>query len=431
MSPALQRSPLRGGRAAVRAAAAVVLAVTFAAGCAPRPRVPPGVDPPPGSFVRLPYLQAVHGDSAVVRWRVREGTGTALEYRPAGGEEWREAPGRDLGLGDRRVVLAGLQPGERLEYRVRAGGVTAGPFGVRAAPADTATEPVRVLAFGDSGWGSPEQVALARLMSDARRGSPHGWDLAVHVGDVSYPDGTERDLTLRHFSVYDEIFPGVPFFPVPGNHDVKAADGAAYDRAFDWPGDGEDRWYTFRWGRVQFLGLDTSTGARKDSLSARTGAQYRWLVSTLDSVSRDTTLRWTVVFTHHPLYSHRMGFLGHGPAEEVREAIEPLLLEYGVDLVLAGHDHHYERTVPLRQGAPVPPGCGPVHMVIGGGGAARMFRSIRPGRQTARIDRAYHFLDLRVRPAVMIGRAVDPEGGVFDQFRIRPYQPEEEEDGCD
>jgi hypothetical protein len=387
--------------------------------------MPVGVQRPPAPFERLPYLQAVTGDSAAVRWRLSGEVGTRLEYRAGAAERWREAPVREMGRGDRRVVLEGLSPGEEVEYRVHAGGLTSGPYRFRAAPPDTSSSTVRILAFGDSGWGSPEQVALSRQMRGV------DWDLALHVGDVSYPDGAEDELTRRHFDVYDEIFPGVPFFPVPGNHDIKTAGGAPYDRAFDWPGEQGSRWYAFRWGRIQFLGLDTSSEAHKDSLAARTGAQYRWLVATLDSVSRDPTLRWTVVYTHHPLYSHRMGFLGHGPAEEVREVVEPLLLEHGVDLVLAGHDHHYERTVPVREGAAVEPGCGPVHMVIGGGGAATLFRSVRPDEHTARIDRDYHYLDLEVHGDVIMGRAVDPEGRVFDRFRVLPFDPSEREDRCD
>lgn len=104
--------------------------------------------------------------------------------------------------------------------------------------------------------------------------------------------------------------------------------------------------------------------------------ELRWLEETLASAARDSPLAWTVVFTHRPLYSQAAGFSGHGPDRRLRRSLELLFLEHGAYLVLTGHDHHYQRSRPVRGGNPAPPGCGPVHFVTGGGrglrGAARV-----------------------------------------------------------
>lgn len=415
-------SSRRPASAVIGAGTALALGVAaVAASCAPTPRTPAGVEAPPRPFERTPYVQAVRDDGAVVMWRTtRPDASFRLRYRVEGGP-WRPAEVRGGPGRDRHVALKGLPPAGEVEYTVAAGdGRELGVRRFRTAPSDTSDAPVEVLAFGDSGWGSAAQTELARLMRE------RSWDLAVHVGDLAYPDGSEEDFTVRHFRVYGPLFARVPLFPSPGNHDVEATGGLdqAYDRAFRWPGEEEGRrYYAFRWGRTQFVALDTSTDSAAAALAGRDGRQLRWLGDVLSSAARDTTVAWTVVYTHRPLYSQAAGFSGHGPDRRLRRALEPLFLEHGVDLVLAGHDHHYQRSRPLRRGEPVPPGCAPVHFVTGGGGATRYARSIVPEGPVARVSRDHHFLALRLGPDGGAGEAVGRDGGVLDRFELEPYDP--------
>lgn len=402
--------------------AALVVGLTVVVGaCVPKPGTPPEVDPPPDPFERAPYVQAVQDDRAVVMWRVTDTeTSSMLRYRVEGGP-WRRAEVRQADDRDREVALVGLPPSARVEFSVTGDGRELGPFRFRTAPPDTSGGAVDVLAFGDSGWGSDAQTELARLMRD------RSWDLALHVGDLAYPDGSDEDFTLRHFGVYGPLLARVPLFPSPGNHDVRPAGGHGepYERAFRWPGADEDRRsYSFRWGRTQFVSLDTSTDSAVAALSDRDGRQFGWLEEVLSSTARDTTLAWTVVFTHLPFYSQAAGFAGHGPDRRLRRTLEPLFLEHGVDLVLTGHDHHYERSRPVRDGAPVPPGCGPVYFVTGGGGATRFARSITPEGPAVRVSRDHHFLALTLTRDGGSGEAVGRDGEVLDHFRLEPYEPD-------
>jgi hypothetical protein len=305
-----------------------------------------------------------------------------------------------------------------VEYVVSAGGTRAGPSQFRTAPSEgTAGEDVRVLLFGDSGWGGPQQIDLARQM---RRDD---WDLSIHVGDIAYNDGSEEEFTERHFRVYAPTFASTPFYPSVGNHDVRADGGRSYDGAFLWPEPFTGaRYFSFRWGRIQFLSIDTSSKTDDvEDLRNGTGRQLEWLEGVLREASADSTVDWIITFQHHPLYSHAIGISGHELDRDLRAVLLPLYERYGVDLVTAGHDHHYERSWPVRENRRVPDGCGPVHVLSGGGGASRYARDITNTSLLATAQRLYQYVELIVGPDRIQGRVVDRGGQVVDEFSVRRY----------
>ncbi|MDT8435592.1 MAG: metallophosphoesterase [Gemmatimonadota bacterium] len=419
--------------------AAGPLAALLLAGCYPGPVDPVVVTPPP-PFERLPYVQNVSDSAATILWKATGPAGGDTVYVrsvapdpesgevPAGASRaWRAVPADSVARGIRRARLEALAPAAPYEYRVSPGGGDLGPWRFRTAPAPgMALDPgrtagggdtVRVLLFGDSGWGSDGQLALARLMNRRE------WDLAIHVGDVAYEDGTERDFTLRHFLVYGDLLAGVPFFPAVGNHDLHVEDGRPYDLAFEWPAPLPGvRWYSFRWGPILFVALDTSSPTDDVAgLRRGRGRQYEWLEATLAAAADDGTIRWTVVFLHHPLISHAVGLSGHGPDGRLLRTLGPLFERTGVDLVAAGHDHHYERTYPVRNGRRVQPGCGYSHVLQGAGGASMHARAVRDAPIVAAGARRYSFTELRITPDRLLGRTIAADGSVIDEFRLVPF----------
>lgn len=410
------------------AESASIAGIVALAGCFPSP-----VDTAPtlassDPFVRAPYVQNVAADAGTIIWMTREGSRDSLRYRTVeatseGTESrgdsarWHWAATEDRGRGVRAARITDLLAGTRIEYEVFADGISSDIHEFRSAPPPGLTGPVRVLLFGDSGWGSEGQIDLARRMERLE------WDLSIHVGDIAYNDGSETDFTDRHFRVYRRMLAGQPFFPSVGNHDVRADAGASYDRAFDWPGrDSGRRYYAFRWGTVLFLALDTSSRtADVEGLWTGTGPQYAWLEERLRSASADPTVEWTIVFGHHPPYSHAVGISGHGQNRDLRRNLTPLFDRYGVDLVASGHDHHYERFHAVREGRPVPDGCGPVYIVQGAGGASRYARDVDSSQFTAFASRAYSFTELTVDGDRLRGRTIGTDGAAIDEFVIRPY----------
>jgi len=345
-----------------------------------------------------------------------------VKYRVEGEEDnWVTVPIVRRTKNIRSASLTELPSGADIEYLVSADDVRQFTARFRTAPdPDAATWPVRVLLFGDSGWGGPDQVSLARQMRES------AWDLLVHLGDLAYENGTEEELTMRHFRVYSDILQSTPMFPSVGNHDLHANDGAAYDASFIWrpPFTGE-RYYAYRWGGVQFVSLDTSSPtADVQGLRDGTGRQHDWLLQTLQSAHDDPTIKWSIVYMHHPVISHGLGLSGHGGDRQLRVALAPVFEKWGVDLVAAGHEHHYERTTPVREGRKVPRGCGPVYVVAGSAGASRYARGVGSSSVTAVSSREYAFVDLSIEAGVLVGRAIKQDGSLLDEFHIQPFDGE-------
>jgi regulation of enolase protein 1 (concanavalin A-like superfamily) len=195
----------------------------------------------------------------------------------------------------------------------------------------------------------------------------------MHVGDIAY--GTSAgtgDATYTTYQSYlfdvDTWLPSHPFVPVEGNHDSRPSngDGVASLDLFELPRNGAsasfpdhaERYYSFDYGPVHFVALDTEFAFRDP---ARQAEQRRWLEADLASTAQP----WTVAFLHRAPYSSGGE---HGSSPDVRAAFGPLFERYGVDLVLAGHEHTYERTVPIRESA-VPTDAFVPYVVTGGGGA--------------------------------------------------------------
>lgn len=448
-------------------AAAAVAAILVVGGC--YQVRDPDVEPPPDPFVRYPYLQAVSDSSAWILWTSESAGPDTLVYwieDPGSGEPDRE-PDRErsgprppdtvrvavpAGEGartgpDRRSPSGGSSSGSRAaahpdvgrRYLARIGGLpararigyrvvtadpheTSGTHSFRTAPSRGSPDRVTALVFGDSGTGDDDQVALSEIMRD------HAYDLILHTGDVAYFDGEEYALTHRHFRVYRDLMAEVPFFPTLGNHDVRTDGGLPFRRAFVLPGlEPPDRraYYSFDWGSVHFVGLDTAGGLDRDQaadIRAR-GRQYEWLVDDLSRAAADPDIRWIVVFFHHPPYSSAAGLVGHASDLPLQASLVPLFDLFGVDLVVAGHDHHYERSRPLRFGEVDEDTPGTVYLVTGGGGGDPNWRAVVDRWHTASSSFQHHFVILQTKVDRLAIHTVDRVGRLIDYYEIAPVPP--------
>lgn len=257
--------------------------------------------------------------------------------------------------------------------------------------------PFRFVALGDMGTGDEGQLAVARQMVALHGEQP--FDTALLLGDNIYPNGDAADLPEKFERPYAELLRrGVRFRAVLGNHDVK--NGRAAQIAYAPFNMGGRAYYSFAEanGLVEFFALDSN---RMDQ------AQAAWLEGALAA----SKARWKIAFLHHPPYSSGMK---HGSSSDLRSAVEPLFVRYGVAAVFSGHDHVYERVKPQR---------GVQYFVSGAGGQLRRGNLNRRGPLfAAGDDQINSFMYLEVTPERLRFRAVGADGRTLDEGTLAPVQ---------
>jgi acid phosphatase type 7 len=340
---------------------------------------------------REPYLQQVTDLGAMVGWVTTEPVGAHVNVATPG-EPARSALAREESVilrtsGEKQMwtEVDALSPDTIYCYTLAdEKQALTQPTGLRTAPPADGPQPVRFLAFGDSGGGGSDQYALLQQMYTVP------YDLMIHTGDVAYDNGTIQQYEDNVFGVYADLFRNIPFFPSSGNHDYRTLSGAPFRDVFNLPGDNGEKWYSYDWGRVHFVALDTE-------------ADYRTQAAWLDEDLARSTAPWKIVYMHRPPYSSG----SHGSDTALRKALEPVLARHQVQLVLAGHDHNYERILPQK---------GTHYVVTGGGGIGT--RAVGSSSFTALSVAVIHFVYGEVFEDELVLHAIDGMGREFDSVRI-------------
>jgi 3',5'-cyclic AMP phosphodiesterase CpdA len=245
---------------------------------------------------------------------------------------------------------------------------------------------LRLAVVGDVGDGGDLEWRLASTMYVAGRDDP--FDALVLLGDNVYPYGDPARLDEFVFWPFASVLDtGADLFAIAGNHDALADDaGLSQIRALGMPG----LWWSERIGDILLVGLDSNQVDNPDQLA--------WLEATLT----DDDAPWKIVLVHHPPYS--AGY--QGSAHDVREVFSPIFEASGVDLVLSGHDHDYQRSEPIN---------GVTYVVSGAGAGTRRTSS---ADFTAYSAAVMNFVDLNVFSDRLVLRAIDHEFQVFDEFTL-------------
>ncbi|MEM9558559.1 MAG: metallophosphoesterase family protein [Acidobacteriota bacterium] len=321
-----------------------------------------GFDPRRIALTRGPYLQQATPRSMVVRWRTRDATPSVVRWGPSPDRLERESRIEEP-VTEHTVVLEPLEPSARVCYAVvareisLAGGDVEHCFDTppEVGSALDPLEPLRIWVLGDSGTGDRNARRVRDAFERWNNGRP--LDFLLMLGDNAYEDGTDAEHQAGIFDMYPRSLRRAVLWPSLGNHDTRSAnstreDGPYFD-AFDLPRDGEaggtpsgtEAYYSFDHGDLHVIMLDSA-----DSVIAPDARQVEWLRR--DLAASDAA--WTIAVVHHPPYSrggHDSDWEGDSSGRLVaaREVLGPLFEAEGVDLVLSGHSHVYERT-PLLAG---------------------------------------------------------------------------------
>jgi hypothetical protein len=276
----------------------------------------------------------------------------------------------------------------------RENGVTVTAF---TPPAGTLALPnkrgsVKFAVIGDSGRGDAAQNEVAAQMVAWR--ARFSFDFVLMLGDNIYDSHTAHDYVIRFEQPYKPLLDtGVTFHAAIGNHDESAS--INYEK-FNMGG---HRYYSFRRAEMSVEGI-TGAGVRFFALDTRTldGEQLDWLRQGLHASGS----RWKIVFGHHPIYTS--GRYASG-ARALRPVLEPLLIEGDADVVLAGHEHFYERVVPQR---------GIVYFISGAAGSLRR-GDIRRSNLTARgFDTDCSFMLMEVSGDELFFQVISRTGETVD-----------------
>jgi len=295
--------------------------------------------------------------------------------------------------GIRFARVQGLRPDTGYVCRIGRGQA---PLRVRFRTAPAPGEPFTFAAVGDSGDGS---VVADRLAQRILAGRPA---FLVHLGDMAYPRGSPPHLQHEFFAPYARLLSRVPLFTTPGNHDL--AKHTVYREVFAPFRDGEGvarTQYAFDWGDARFAVVSSAEFPKGGE------AATRWLAGELTLAPPGA---WRFVILHEPLYTSGRKRVTRG----LRASLEPVLEAAHVDLVLAGHEHLYERALPACEYVP----DARVLEVISGGGGANLDQG-RTHPNFARTISATHYLRVRVTREWVDIRAVGVDGQTLDRAHLR------------
>lgn len=300
------------------------------------------------ALTRGPYLQLGTPTSLHVRWRTNVATDSRVRYGLTAANLNLVADDATLTT-EHEVVLSTLSPATRYYYAIGSTSETLAADSTQTfltAPTTGSNTPTRIWVLGDSGTATSQAVAV-RDAYDSFTGAA-ATNLWLMLGDNAYETGNDAEYQQAVFDMYPTMLRASVLWSTLGNHDTAQATTVPptlpYFNIFTLPtaaeaggiASGTEKYYSFDYGNIHFICLDSMTSNRSGA-----GPMLTWLRSDLEA----TTQQWTIAFWHHPPYSK-----GSHDSDvdiemnEMRQNALPILEDYGVDLMLSGHSHSYERS---------------------------------------------------------------------------------------
>ena len=389
------------------------------------------------NFTRQPYLQDLTPESVKIIWRTPFPADSVVEFGldPMLGSQ----VGGGLIETTHVVTVTNLFPGTEYWYRVRSSSSNGTVVSALASFRTFRTNgPVRFHVIGDTGGqvgrqatGIVPKYQLAKLMAERPA------DLVLNAGDLVYPEFSPGREDAHFLNVYRNLMRSVPVFSTIGNHEFDSVSGAqTYLDTLYLPTNsvtGTEHFYSFDHGDVHFVSLfvpqlnwggePPDCGCLPQYALTNGSLQYIWLTNDLAA----TTKPWRILLFHLPINdsgNHRFDDFNQNETDdrlELQELLYPVARRYGVQLILNGHDHGYEKFNPTN---------GVYSIVSGGGGGPlpqyffpRTPNSTERDPGSCQFYLAWHFLTVSVADDTLRVDAVGTNGMVFDSTTIRRTPP--------
>ena len=248
---------------------------------------------------------------------------------------------------------------------------------------------VKFAVIGDAGTGSREQTAIANELASWRTRYP--FEFVVMMGDNLYGGEKPKDFAKKFEIPYKPLLSaGVKFYASLGNHD-----DAALQRNYKPFNMNGERFYSFKpQAGVRFFALDSNYVDK---------AQLEWLDKQLVASGSE----WKIMFFHHPLYSSGET---HGSAELQRGLLEPVFMKHGVNVVLTGHEHFYERIKPQK---------GIAYFIVGSSAKLRKGDLAKSALTAYGNDSDYAFMLMEIVGDELFFQTINQKGVTIDTGSIK------------
>ena len=283
--------------------------------------------------------------------------------------------------------LQDLKPSCTYNYCVAGAGVLSEMYEFRTTPKDASE--VTFVVYGDSRTNPQTHRKLVELMKEKEL------DFIVHTGDLVTKGDRYEQWGPQFFAPIKGLAENIPFYIAKGNHE---GSGGNFERLLIPPG--QDNNFSFDYGPVHYLCVD--------NVSRGMSTEERLGLIVADAIN--SKARWKFVSFHVP----SLNFGGHRSDWGYPDAL-PTLAKAGVDFVMTGHSHQYERFRPV---APPPgtDGSYVTYVTTGGGGAP--LRDIEPTVYHAYAEKVNHFCVFHIKGNRLTMHAIDIQGRVLDHFEV-------------
>ena len=311
---------------------------------------------------RGPYLQMGNQTEITIRWRTSSATNSRVKWGTSFGT-YPNIVDDAASTTEHIVRITGLTADTKYYYTVGSSTTTLQQTNTNyflTAPLSNTERKIRVLAIGDCGNASANQIdAKNSFLSFI---GSNDVDAMITLGDNAYNSGLDNEFQLEFFDIYkNDILRYNKLYSAPGNHDYgntqtnSGVRNNAYYNSFTLPtaaecggvASGTEAYYSFDIGNIHFLSLDSY--GKEDANTTRiydtSGAQVTWIKNDLAA----NTKRWVIAYFHHPPYT-KTSHTSDTEQEliDIREKFIRILERNGVDMVLCGHAHGYERSYLLK-----------------------------------------------------------------------------------
>ena len=297
------------------------------------------------------------------------------------------------------VTLTNLTPDQKYYYRVTVNNTNEKTGSFQSFPLDTAQE-LTFFAYGDTRSNPSDHDDVAQAIMNDISTNNLKQTFILNSGDLVSNGDSESvwqdqffDPQYTHIS---ELLANLPYEAAVGNHEGQ---GALFGKYFPYYYQNNRYYYSFDYGPAHFTVIDQFVDYSVGS------TQYNWIVNDLTSTNK----LWKIAVFHEPGWSAG----GHSNNTDVQNILQPLLEQYGVKIVLTGHNHYYARAV-----------VNGVNHITTGGGGAPLYDPDATYPNIVKAEKTFHYCKLYINGNTLHFAAIKPDGSSIESFDITATPPD-------